>query len=318
MRRLSLVYSLVFACAGAAFAQPFPAGPVSIVVPLAPGDAADVSARTMAEEMSRRLGVPVLAVNRPGAGGAVGAASVVQAKKDGQTILFAQNSALTFRPAVDPQSVSYDPQKDLVPLGISSRTPSVLVVRSDAPHKTFAELIDYAKKNPGQVRVGHPGVGSVGEFCILLINALAGVDLVPVPHTGAAPAVTALRGGHIEGVVLALGALGSHIKAGALRGLATSNRVAEYADIPTLKELGHREELFGVWFSFLAPAGIPEEARKALIGAIEQAVKSPAVAAKLAPLGILQAYATPEQQAAEMRDEFRRVVEMVKKAGLTK
>ncbi len=308
----------MFACAGGAFAQSFPAGPVSIVVPLAPGDAADITARSMAEEMSRRLGVPVLAVNRPGAGGAVGAASVVQAKKDGQTILFAQNSALTFRPAVDPQSVSYDVQKDLVPLGISSRTPSVLVVRSDAPYRSFAELIDFAKKNPGQVRVGHPGVGSVGEFCILLINALAGLDLVPVPHTGAAPAVIALRGGHIEGVVLALGALGSHIKAGTLRGLATSNRVADYADIPTLKELGYREELFGIWFSFLAPAGIPEDARRLLVSAIEQAVKAPAVAAKLAPLSILQVYATPEQQAAEIREEFRRVGEMVKKAGLTK
>jgi len=319
LRRLSLVCGFIFlACAGAAFAQSFPAGPVSIVVPLAPGDAADISARAMADEMSRRLGVPVLAVNRPGAGGAVGAASVVQAPKNGQTILFAQNSALTFRPAVDRQSVPYDAQKDLVPLGISSRTPSVLVVRSDAPYKTFAELVDHAKKNPGQVRVGHPGAGSVGEFCILLVNALAGVDLVPVPHTGAAPAVLALRGGHIEGVVLALGALGAQIKAGAFRGLVTSNKVAEYADIPTMKELGHREELFGVWFSYLAPAGIPEDARKALVAAVEQAVKAPAVAAKLAPLGILQAYASPEAQAAEIRDEFRRVTEMAKKAGVTK
>ena len=318
MQHLSFICCFLFSCAGGAFAQSFPSGPVSIGVPLAPGDAADISARTMAEEMARRLGVPVLAVNRPGAGGALGAASVVQAKKDGQTILFAQNSALTFRPAVDPQSVSYDAQKDLVPLGISSRTPSVLVVRSDAPYRTFAELIDYAKKNPGQVRVGHPGAGSVGEFCIRLINALTGAEMVPVPHTGAAPAVIALHGGHIEGVVLALGALGAHIKAGTLRGLATSNRVAEYADIPTLKELGHREELFGVWFSYLAPAGIPEDARKALAGAIEQAVKAPAVAAKLALLGILQDYATPEQQTAEMREEFRRVTEMVKKAGLAK
>jgi len=318
LRHLGLIGCFFFACVGGAFAQSFPSGPVSIVVPLAPGDAADISVRTMAEEMARRLGVPVLALNRPGAGGAIGAASAVQARKDGQTILFAQNSALTFRPAVDPQSVSYDAQKDLVPLGISSRTPSVLVVRSDAPYRTFAEFIDYAKKNPGQVRIGHPGAGSVGEFCIRLINALTGTDLVPVPYTGAAPAVIGLRGGHIEGVVLALGALGAHIKAGTLRGLATSNRVAEYADIPTLKELGYQEELFGIWFSYLAPAGIPEDARKALIGAIEQAVKAPAVAAKLAPLGIFQAYATPEQQAVEISEEFRRVTEMVKKAGLTK
>ncbi|WP_171161350.1 Bug family tripartite tricarboxylate transporter substrate binding protein [Usitatibacter palustris] len=305
-------------CAGGAFAQTFPNGPISIVVPLAPGDAADISARSMAEEMSRRLGVPVLTVNRPGAGGAIGAASVAHARKDGQTILFAQNSALTFRPALDPQSASYDAQKDLVPLGISSRTPSVLAVRSDAPYRSFAELIEHAKKNPGQVRIGHPGAGSVGEFCILLVNALTGVDLVPVPYTGAAPAATALRGGHIEGAALSLGALGAHIKAGALRGIATSNRVAEYADIPALKELGYREDLFGIWFSYLAPAGIPEDARKALVAAIEQAVKAPEVGARLAPFGIVQAYATPEQQLAEIREEFKRVIEMAKKAGLAK
>ncbi len=312
MRRLSsLVLALLFTLE--VFAQGFPAGPVTIMVPLAPGDAADISARTMAEVISSRLGVPVLPVNRPGAGGAIAAAAVVQAKKDGQTILFAQNGALTFRPAVDPSSVSYDAQKDLVPLGISSRTPSVLVVRSDAPYKTFAELVDFAKKNPGQVRVGHPGAGSVGEFCILLINSLAGVGLVPVPHTGAAPAVTARRGGHIEGVVLALGALGAQIKAGAFRGLVTSSKAPDYADIPTMRELGYKEELFGVWFSYLAPAGIPEDARKSLVAAIEQAVKAPAVAARLAPLGIQQSYGAPEQQAAEIRDEFRRISDIVQK-----
>lgn len=298
--------------------QGFPAGPVTVIVPLAPGDAADISSRAMGEEISRLLGVPVLPVNRPGAGGAVGAAAAAQAKKDGQTILFAQNSALTIRAALDPKSVSYDAQKDLVPLGISSRTPSVLVVRADAPYRSFAELVDFAKKNPGKLRIGHPGSGSAGELCILLINALAGVELTPVPHQGAAPVVAALRGGHIEGVVLALGALGPQIKAGAFKGLVTSLRVPDYSDIPTLKELGFREDLFGVWFSFLAPAGIPEDARKALTGAIEQAVKSPAVAARLAPLGILQSYAPPEAQAAEIRDEFRRVSELAKKTGLMK
>lgn len=272
----------------------------------------------MAEEMTRRLGVPVLVVNRPGAASAIGAASVAHARKDGHTILFSPNSVLTFRPALDPKSASYDAQKDLVPLGISSRTPSILGVRSDAPYRSFAELVEHARKNPGQVRIGHSGAGSVGEFCILLVNALTGAELLPVPHNGAAPAVIALRGGHIEGVVLALGALGTHIKSGTLRGLATSNRVAEYADIPALKELGYREDLFGVWFSYLAPAGLPEDARKALVGAIEQAVKAPAVGAKLAPLGILQAYATPEQQAAEIREELKRVTEMAKKAGLAR
>ncbi len=316
-RRLAGVLAL--ACLPAlAAAQAFPSGPVNVVVPLAPGDAADIAVRAMAEEMAKTFNQSVVVLNRPGAGGAVGANAVAQAKRDGLTILFAQNSALTFRPVLDPQNVSYDAQKDFTPLGISSRTPSVLVIRGDAPFKTFAEMIDYAKKRPGQVRVGHPGVGSVGDFCIQLINVLTGAQLVPVPYTGAAPAVAALRGEHIEGVVLALGALSTHIKAGTFKGIAASNRVPEYTDIPTLRELGYSEELFGIWFSYLAPAGIPDDARKALVSAVEQAVKSPAITAKLAPLGILQVYATPEQMSAEIRDEYRRVSDLARKTGLVK
>ena len=314
-----MVVAVALVCLpAAALAQAFPTGAISVVVPLAPGDAADIAARALSEEISRLLKTPVLAINRPGAGGAVGTNSVVQARKDGHTILFAQNGALTFRAVLDPQSVTYDALRDLVPLGISSRTPSIVAVRSDAPYRTFAELIEYSKKKPGQVRMGHPGPGSVGEFGVQLINALTGAELVPVPYNGAAPGIAALRGGHIEGVVLSLGALSPHIKSGAFRGLVASSRFPEFDDIPTMRELGYREELFGIWFSFLAPAGIPEDARRALVGAIEQAVKAPAIAARLAPLGILQSYAAPEQAAAEIREEFKRVSEMARKTGLVK
>ena len=316
-QRIFLACALIWLPATAQ-AQPFLTGPISLVVPLAPGDAADIAARALGEEISRLLKTPVLPINRPGAGGAVGTNGVVQARKDGHTILFAQNSALTFRAVLDPQSVTYDALRDLVPLGTTSRTPTILVVRSDAPYRNFAELIEYSKKNPGQVRIGHPGSGSVGDFCVQLIGALTGAELVPVPYAGAAPAIVALRGEHIEGVVLSLGALSAHIKSGAFRGLVASSRFPELVDIPTMRELGYQEELFGIWFSFLAPAGIPEDARKALVGAIEQAVKSPAITARLASLGILQSYATPEQTAAEIRAEFKRVGEMARKTGLVK
>ena len=299
-------------------AQSFPTGPITLVVPLAPGDAADIAARALGEEISRLLKTPVLSINRPGAGGAVGTSSVVQAKKDAHTILFAQNGALTFRAVLDSQSVTYDALRDLVPLGTASRTPSMLVVRSDAPYRSLAELIDYAKSRPGQVRIGHPGAGSVGDFCVQLINALTGAELVPIPYVGAAPAIIALRGEHIEGVVLSLGALSAHIKSGAFRGLVASSRSPEFVDIPTMRELGYQEELFGIWFSFLAPAGISEDARKALVGAIEQAVKAPALTAKLASLGITQSYGTPEQTTAEIRAEFDRVTRMARKTGVVK
>jgi tripartite-type tricarboxylate transporter receptor subunit TctC len=150
------------------------------------------------------------------------------------------------------------------------------------------------------------------------VNAMAGIDLLGVPYTGAAPAVAALRGGQIEGVVLALGALSTHIRNGAFRGLVASSRVADLPDLPTMRALGYQDELFGVWFSFLAPAGLPEPARKALVEAIEQAARSPAVAARLAPLGIAQSYAGPGELAAEIREESTRVAEMAKKTGLAK
>ena len=127
-----------------------------------------------------------------------------------------------------------------------------------------------------------------------------------------------MRGEHIEGLVSSLGALSPHIKAGTFRGLVASNRVPEFANIPTMRELGYQDELFGIWFSFLAPAGIPEDARKVLVGAIEHVVKEPAVTARLVPLSIFQSYAGPEQMAAEIREEFKRVSTMARKTGLVK
>jgi tripartite-type tricarboxylate transporter receptor subunit TctC len=151
-----------------------------------------------------------------------------------------------------------------------------------------------------------------------MISSLTGVELVPVPFTGAAPSIVALRGEHIEGVVLALGALSANIKAGLFRGIVASERVPEDVNIPTMTELGYQDELLGIWFSFLAPAGIPEHVRKVLADAIEHAVKEPAISARLAPLSIFQSYAGPAQTAAEIREEFRRVSTMARKIGLVK
>lgn len=314
-----LFFALVLAgLSFTATAQPFPTSSINLVIPVAPGDAADITAHALGDELSKLLKTPVIVINRPGAGGAVGTHSVVQARKDGYTILFAQNSALTIRAVLDAQTVAYDALRDLTPLGIATRTPSVVAVRGDAAWRNFAGLVEFMKQKPGQLRMGHPGAGSVGEFCVQLIGNLTGAQMVPVPYTGAAPAIVALRGGHIEGVVAALGALSSHFKSGALRGLATSSRFPEFADIPTLRELGYKEDLFGIWFTFFAPAGIPEDAKKTLTGAIEQAVKTPAIAAKLLPLGILQSYAAPDQAVAEMREELKRVSDIARRNGLVK
>jgi tripartite-type tricarboxylate transporter receptor subunit TctC len=308
---------LALAATTGVFAQDYPKGPISLVIPLAPGDATDTSGRSMAEALSRELKVPVIAVNRPGGGGSIGTESVVRAKSDGYTITLTNNAALIYRSIMDPKHVTYDPLRDLTPLGLAMRSPSVLAVRGDAPYKTFAEMVDYSKKNPGKVRIATAGSGSVGEFCIRTITSLTGADLTIVPFTGASPAVTALLGGHVEGIVLALGTMTGHLRSGAFRAMVISNKYPDF-DIPTMADLGYKDPLFGVWVAFFAPAGLPEEVKKVLVPALENAIKSPAIAARLKPLGMVLDYAPPGKLVEDIRDEHRRVAELAKNAGLVK
>jgi tripartite-type tricarboxylate transporter receptor subunit TctC len=299
-------------------AQSYPNQAINLVIPLAPGDAADVAGRTMGEELSKLLKVPVVAVNRPGGGMTIGTDSVVKAKKDGYTILLTTNAALVANRILNPETASYDPLKDLTPLGLSTRTPIVIAVRQDAPYKSFGELVEFAKKNPGKIRVGTVGPGSAGHLNVELTNSLTGAGLTVVPFKGGAPGITAILGGHVEGVAFSLGALSSHLKSGALRGMVISTQFPDHPEIPTLPQLGYRQNLLGVWFGFFAPAGVPAEVTKVLVPAIEKAVKEPSVATKLAGLGIVQEYQPPEKLVNEIREEHRIVEELARKAGLIK
>jgi tripartite-type tricarboxylate transporter receptor subunit TctC len=313
-----LAGAVLFATVPLLHAQDYPKGPVSLVVPLAPGDATDTSARAMAENVARELKVPVVPVNRPGAGGSLGVELLIKAKPDGYTIILANNASLVFRSILDPKTANYNPLTDLTPLGLAMRSPSIFAVRGDAPYKNFREMVEYAKKNPGKLRVGTAGVGSVGEFCVRTINSATGVELVPVPFTGASPAVTALLGGHIEGIVLALGTMTAHLRSGTLRGIVLSSKYPDFPDIPTMAELGYSEPLFGIWVAFFGPAGLPADVTGKLVPALEHAIESPDIAAKLKPLGILTEYSPPDKLLAEIRDEHRRVQEIARKSGLAK
>lgn len=298
-------------------AQTYPNRPVNMVIPLAAGDAGDIAGRAMAEVLSKNLKMSIVAINRPGAGGVIATESVVKAPRDGYTLLFTQNPSLTYRPVMEPQTVSYDAIKDLTPLGITSRSPLMLTVRAEAPYRTLKELVDFAKAKSGQVRLGTPGVGSAAEFAIYLINGLTNAGFTPVPFNGASPAVTALRGEHIDGVVSTLGSLSAHVKSGSLRGLTISDKFPELP-VPTMQDLGYQQSMFGVWFAFLAPADIPAEVVKILVPAIQAAAESPALVERLALLGIVQGYAPPEKLTAAIREEYRAVKELATKAGLIK
>jgi tripartite-type tricarboxylate transporter receptor subunit TctC len=319
MTRPSLAALLLAACASAllpltSMAQAYPkAGNITLVVPLAPGDAADTTARALADEMGRQLQATIVVSNRPGAGGSLGVQNVMAAKKDGYTLLFAQNSALTIRRVLEPQAAAYDPLKDLTPLGITTRSPSVLAVRKDAPYNTFQEMIAQAKKAPGSVRIGNPGPGSAGDLSIQLINGQAGVDMTSVPYKGAAPAVTDALGGQVDGVILALGALSAHLKSGALKPIVISSRYAELPDVPTLSKLGYKQDILGVWFGVFAPAGTPPEVVQALLPVLAKATENPAIAQRLLPLGIVQDWEPAPKLAAAITSEYDAVADLMRR-----
>lgn len=310
--------ALLAGTASPAQAQGYPKGPISLVIPYAPGDATDLAARPMAEEMSKLLKVPVLVINRPGAGGALGVESAVKANKDGYTILITNNGTLVFRRVLEPATTSYDPEKDLVPLGLTTRMPTVLAVRSELPYKGLAELVEFAKKNPNRVRFGTAGAGTLGDFTVVHVNALTGAGITMVPFKGASPALTDVLGGHIEGVAVALGVVSSHVKSGALKAIAISSRFPEFPDVPTLADLGYRQNIYGFWLGFFAPAGVPAEVAGVLVPAIENVAKNTGIAAKLLPRGLVQEYGSPEMLRNEMREDYRAIEAVARKAGIVK
>lgn len=314
IRNLAAAVALIAAVA--AHAQPYPTGPINLVIPLAAGDATDTAARAITEELSRELKVAIVPVNRPGAAGALGTEIVVKAPKDGHTILLTNNAALVFRTVLDPKTATYDPFRDLTPLALAMRSPSILVANAEQPYRNFKEMIEYGKKAP--LSIGTAGVGSVGHFCINTIAALTHTDLTMVPFTGATPALTAVRGNHVGAVILALGTMTGHLKSGAVRGILVSSKASDFPEIPTLAELGYSEPLFGIWTAFFAPAGVPPEVTNVLVPALERAITAPSVAARLKPLGIVPDYAPPAKLVAEMHDEHQRVSGLARQAGLVK
>ena len=299
-------------------AQGYPRRAINLVIPLAPGDATDVAGRIVGEELSKLLKVAVVPVNRPGVGGTLGTDSAVKAAKDGYTILITNNASLVYNRILTPETVLYDPFKDLTALGLVTRTPIVLAMRADAPYKTFADMVEHAKKIPDSVRIGTVGVGSVGHFAVEILNSLTGAGLTMVPFKGAGPGVTAALGGHIDGVAAAQGVVASHLKSGAMRGILISTKAPEFPQIPTLAQLSYKQNLLGVWSALFAPAGVPADVSKTLIPALENVMREPTVAARLANLGMVVDYLPPDKLVAEIREEHRTVEQIAKKAGLIK
>lgn len=292
-------------------ANDYPRMPINLVTPLAAGDAADRAARLMGQELSNLLGTTVTVVNRPGAGGSLGTQSVIRAPKDGYTLLYAQNSPLTIRRVIEPDAANYDPLKDLIPLALTTRSPSVLVVHKDAPFKTLKEMLAYAPKSPRGILIGNAGPGSVGDISVQLMNSATGASLSSVNYKGAAPAITDLIGGHIDGVILALGAVSTHMRSGTLRAIAISSPFPEFPAVPTLRQLGYKSDLLGVWFGFFMPAGVPQNVVDTILPILEKVTRHAGISAQLLPLGIVQEWGSAKALSEEISNEYRSVTDLL-------
>ena len=285
-----------------------------MIIPLSPGDTVDLAGRAIATEMSRILKTPVIIVNKPGGGGTIGADSVVRSKKDGYNLLFAI-SGIYYAYAVNPESVPYNPFTDLDPICSAVSVPMMMPVQADSPWKNFGELMAYMKQNPGKVRASSTGVGSVGFFNFEVIRMETGNAVNMVPFKGASPALTALLGGHVETSALTLGLISPHVRAGKLRVLLTSQKVPEFPDIPTLKQLGYKRDMMSIRFSFYLPAAVPDSVKKVLVPAVEKAVKTPEVVNAIRQIGAIEDFLPGEEFKKIMTDEYETARKLMKTSG---
>lgn len=280
--------------------------PITIVVPLAPGGDTDTVARLIAEGMAAELKQSVVVDNRAGAGGQIGMQAVANAAPDGHTLGLAFQAALTVVPHLRLKP-PYDPTRDFTPIGRVATTSNALVVRADSPIRTVQELVAKAKAAPDKLSYGSWGIGSGGHLGGEIVNAEAGIRTQHVPYKGTSEVVQALIGGEVDYAFLGYGLATAQSKGGKVRvvSVLAHERSPTWPQVATLKESGFSFAQEG-WFGLVGPSGLPEETRKRLESALLKAAGSPAVADRLANLGIT---ASPKN-GAEFKELIRRDYEM--------
>ena len=299
-------------------AQPYPNRPIQLIIPMGPGTGTDIHARILVEELKRILKTEIVVVNKPGASQTTGTDAVVKSKKDGYTLLYAGGAAIIAR-AIEPETVPYDPIRDLEPLGLHAFFPVVIAVPENAPWKSFNEFLGDAKKNPGKIRISSPGIQTHSSFNLVIIETLSGAKLTQVPFKEGMAAVTNMLGGNVEATCISMSMVIPFTNSGKARILLTSKKMAEFPNIPTLNELGFKQELPSPWFAMYAPAGIPEEVKKVMVPALKQAIHNPDVTAKISKIGgSVIDYKSPEELKKITIEELETISAIAIKIGLRK
>ena len=270
-----------------ALAQTWPAKPVRIVVPFAPGGTADTLGRLVAAKLADTFGQSFVIDNRGGAGGVIGSEQVARSAPDGYTLLVSGVASHAIAPALSSQ-VPFDPVKDFSHIALFGGPPSVLAVHPSVPAKTLKAFIALARAAPGAMSYGSPGNGTLGHLVAEMLKHKTGINIVHVPYKGASSAVVDLVAGHIEAVSTTLTTAGGQIRAGRARALAISSnaRLQDYPEVPTFAEAGFPDLTATIWFALSGPAGMPPDIVNRLNAEVRRALQAPDVRERLRPEGI--------------------------------
>lgn len=287
VRIICSVSVLATVCTGgaalAADVTGFPSRPVRIIVPFAAGGGVDATARLLGEHLSRKWGQPVVVDNKPGAGGLIAVRQTIASPADGYTLFLGAAGEIVINPVLN-KDAGYDPKKDLVPVAIVVRAPNVLAVNTDVPANSVAELVEYARKNPGKLSFSSSGIGTIQHITGEVFNKVAGVDIFHVPYAGAAPATVDVASKRVSLTFSSPGSIAPFVQKGQMKmlGVVMSRRYPALPDLPTVQE-SPGMSAFDVesWFAMFAPANTPPAIVSRLNAAVREALKNPEIADKL-------------------------------------
>ena len=294
----------------------YPDSPVRVVVPFPPGGTADILSRLVSRRREERLGKPFVIENKSGAGGMIGATSVAQAAPDGYTILLGTIATHGINNSVY-KKIPYDAVKDFEPITVLASPPNVLIVHPSLPVKTVAELIEYAKSNPGFLNIGSTGIGGSPHMSGELLKAATQIDIKHVPYRGSAPMMSDLLGGHIKVAFDNLPTSLEHIRSGAIRALAvtSTSRFAGAPEIPAMAETIPGYEVIA-WYGFLCPADTPRTTIDLLYRNVAEILKEEPIRKRLEEMSAVPGGNSPAEFAKQIDLEIKKWKDVVAATGL--
>jgi tripartite-type tricarboxylate transporter receptor subunit TctC len=298
--------------------QAYPSRTITLIVPAAPGGTTDLSARMIAEPLSRALGQSVVVDNRSGGNGTIGTTLVKRAAPDGYTLLLQYSGYHVITPWLV-KNLDWDPIRDFAPVAQVLVAPQLVVVREGLPVKTLPELVAWAKANPGKLNYASSGSGSLQHVTGEMLKQQAGIDIVHVPYKGTGPALTDLLGGAVDLTFGTPPPFIGHLQSGKLRALAVTGtaRLASLKDVPAASEVGFPKLDASSWFAVYAPAGTPRPVIDRLTREIEKATQAPEFRRKAEEQGAQASYMNPEKLGEFTREELARWAIVIKAAKIT-